>query len=472
MHILLRKKYYIFFNINNKIFLIYIILTDLIQDMRSDKVSIIKNAFPSTVNQFPSNGSQINNYYINLTHNLNINNFDDFQIPKYTLNANLNNLNIDNQNSNENLVNSALLNSFHNVRNFISLLQMQETYKQYQELLSNKNVFQKSEKNLKKTSKMTGIKRNRTEKKIDNNEIKNIHDKNIKIIIKEKNGETSKNKNLKIILDKREKIKNKNKIIKTKDNNNTNYMSPLESKIEINLKKAYKNKENDLIISEKENKNEMNNRKKKRNRYKELLKDTILENLDRTKNDISIIITNSESANTPNKKGRPKNTKNMKRKKNLSNSSNNINKTKKLKNLKKHFTYKKKIKKNNIYYQPTECIFHGDNYENTNSASDFMKYNYNYLEEIKQPKKKINEAEKQVINSIPEIICNNNYLKNKNNLSDLKPLWLRSKFKGNDSDLNEKINLIKNKIKDGKDDINEEECLERLMENTSIYKVN
>ena len=101
-----------------------------------------------------------------------------------------------------------------------------------------------------------------------------------------------------------------------------------------------------------------------------------------------------------------------------------------------------------------------------------MKYNYNYLEEIKQPKKKINEAEKQVINSIPEIICKNNYLKNKNNLSDLKPLWLRSKFKGNDSDLNEYINLIKNKIKDGKDDINEEKCLERLMENTSIYKVN
>ena len=146
MHILLRKKYYIFFNINNKIFLIYIILSDLIQDMQSDKVSIIKNAFPSTVNQFPSNASQINNYYINLTHNLNINNFDDFQIPKYTLNANLNNLNIDNQNSNENSVNSALLNSFHNVRNFISLHQMQETYKQYQELLSNKNVFKKVKK--------------------------------------------------------------------------------------------------------------------------------------------------------------------------------------------------------------------------------------------------------------------------------------------------------------------------------------
>ena len=216
----------------------------------------------------------------------------------------------------------------------------------------------------------------------------------------------------------------------------------------------------------------MNNRKKKRNRYKELLKDTILENLDRTKNDISIIITNSESTNTPDKEGGPKNTKNMKRKKNLSNSTNNINKTNKLKNLKKRFTYKKKIKKNNIHYQSTECIFHGDNYENTNSASDFMKYNYNYLEEIKQPKKKIDEAEKQVINSVPEIICKNNYLKNKNNLSDLKPLWLRSKFKGNDIDLNEKINLIKNKIKDGKDDINEEECLERLMENTSIYKVN
>ena len=68
---------------------------------------------------------------------------------------------------------------------------------------------------------------------------------------------------------------------------------------------------------------------------------------------------------------------------------NNLNKTKKVKRrrVKTNFTYKKSNKTKNICYQSTQCIFHGDNYKNTNSSIEFMKYNYNFIAGNKQPKK-------------------------------------------------------------------------------------
>ena len=90
-----------------------------------------------------------------------------------------------------------------------------------------------------------------------------------------------------------------------------------------------------------------------------------------------------------------------------------------------------------------------------------MKYNYNFIEEKKQPKK-IENAERQAVQvDASKIIYSNNYENNKYNLSDIKPIWLRSEFQGNDSEFINFTNLIKNKCKDGRDEINEEKCLEK-----------
>ena len=66
-----------------------------------------------------------------------------------------------------------------------------------------------------------------------------------------------------------------------------------------------------------------------------------------------------------------------------------------------------KKKKNNNKIQSTECIYHGDDYEKTNNPINFMKYNYNYNEDIKQKKMYIND-EKAIYN-LPKIYGNNNF---------------------------------------------------------------
>ena len=71
-------------------------------------------------------------------------------------------------------------------------------------------------------------------------------------------------------------------------------------------------------------------------------------------------------------------------------------------------------------YPSTHCIFHGDNYQKTNS----IKYNYNYIEG-KEKFKKIENANRQVVQvDTSKIIYNNNYENNKYNLSNIKTIWL------------------------------------------------
>ena len=438
--------------------------------MLSNQASIQKIAFPLEDNQFLNNTTQINNYYLNLTHNLNLNNFDENKISKYPINPNLNMLNLNNQNTNENLSKLSFVNTFININNFISLLQMQESFKSYQELLVSNNGPQKGEKSAEITPKIIGIKRNREE--FGNNDTNNNHDKNLKIIINEKNGNYSKKKKTQVIFEKNKfnKKRNVKKIIKAKNNNNTNYIQSFGPTIEIDLTNKNKNEiSNDLKINENEIKNKDKKKcNKKLNRYKELLQDTILENLDKEKNDLEIIINNTENQISSNSQ-RSKKVKKLKTEKILKRPkpcTNNKYKTKTIKNsrAKTIFTSEKNNKHDYIRYQSTKCIFHGDKYKNTNLSIDFMKYNYNFIEEIKQPKKSDNKI-KHILNiKIPNIISENNYENHINNLSELKPIWLRSKFKGNDKELNKSINLIKNKCKDGRDDINEEKCLEKLME--------
>jgi hypothetical protein len=182
---------------------------------------------------------------------------------------------------------------------------------------------------------------------------------------------------------------------------------------------------------------EKSHRSKKINKYKELLQDSILEHLDNYKNDVSIIINNS-NYDEKNNKSKKKN-QNIKQKKEIylnekilnfkNNNSKNGKKTNILRNIRKnnshHFTQKKRAK-SNVKFQSTQCIFHGENYQKTNSAIEFMKYNYNYIKE-KEEFKKIKDAERQTVQIDPtNLLYNNNYENNKNDLSNIKKIWSKS----------------------------------------------
>ena len=90
-----------------------------------------------------------------------------------------------------------------------------------------------------------------------------------------------------------------------------------------------------------------------------------------------------------------------------------------------------------------------------------MKYNYNFIKEKNQTNL-INNIENR-ISDLPKIINRKNN-ENRCNLSSIKPIWLRSNFKGNDIELINFINLIKQEKKEKRDEKNEEECLERIFE--------
>lgn len=442
--------------------------------MLSNKNLNKNKTFPLIKNQIPNNNSQIINCYINLTQNLNMNNHNCSLVTQIPLTKNSTNLTPEKSNL-DRFNKTALLNT---VINMNYLLQMQANYQHYSQLISNVNNtnLNQNEKKLKEKPNMMGKKRSRKSK---NDEIKiNIKktDKNIKNIIKEKNGTFDKNK----IEGDISKIDHStdNEINETENEQNP----PMKQQIKINIEKKNENTKNNSNNSI--NKKKLN-RKKKRNQYKELLQDTILEHLDCPKNDISIIINNSEYDETNNEQKNKNVHKNENTKKNINfkndHKSLNLKKSNSIKRktsnfnnrrYNRHFTQKKKSKSNIIKYQATQCIFHGDNYQKTNSAIDFMKYNYNFIEEKKQPKK-IENAERQTVQvDSSKIIYSNNYENNKYNLSDIKPIWLKSEFQGKDSELVNFTNLVKNKLKNERDEINEEENLERMIKNPECLNKN
>ena len=436
--------------------------------MKSNKNS--KQDFPPLINQLQNDNSQIINYYFNLTHNLNMNNAGYKSMFKFPLYGDSVNSNKGQENQNQALANAALFNTYLNMRNYFNMLQMQESCNQYSQLHSHMNNYQSNQNNKKpnQNSKLLVKKRKMETKKDNNDEINKKSDKNFKNIINVKNGSPQKNKNESN--DQPEKIKHYNHVI---GNKIINQLSA-QRNLEIPEKKIdSKTKDNEFGIETKEEKKNKVKRKRNKYKYKELLQDILLEHLDNEKKEISIVIDNSSfeppKSSSNNKRSQKNNKKilNFKKSNSIKNEKGKNIKSKSQRcktNLKKQ----KKEKNEKSYigkFQPTEVIFHGDKYEKTKSAIDFMKYNYNFIEEIKQPK--IDDAKKQVADiDLPRIIYKNNYENNKYNLSDIKPIWLRSKFNGNNTELESKIKLIKEENKDGRNVVNEEKCLEKLFENS------
>ena len=280
--------------------------------------------------------------------------------------------------------------------------------------------------------------------------------KNIKYDIKQKNCNLSKSQNK----ENNKKINNSNEVIninkeiKHKIKININPWKNISDENVINLNEQLENEKNKLkkATQSKEYQNKNINGKKKK-KCKELLQDTFLENLDQSKKDFVIIIDNSrfeksnKFKNTTLKKSESSKI-NMKKSNSIIKKGNNISKIHK--NYKHHFTSQKRICPKRTKFQSTECIFHGDNYEKTSSAIDFMKYNFNFIEKIK-PLKKIENEENQVVNlKIEKSIYKNNYENNKSYLSDIKLIWPIGKNEGNNTKL-----INKKKLKEGTDIINE-----------------
>ena len=413
---------------------------------RNQNTNEKKNNSP-IINQFPINASQIINYYINLSQNLNMNynpnNQNIGQIQTVPINEKKENSFSTQQNSNFtiNQFNYETLDQLFNMRNLIAMLQLQAAYRQYSLLMENMNANLNS---VKDNTNLIGNKMNREKK--DKNIINN--NSNIK-----KNGNIFEIKN---------SLNNYLNVMPKSLNKNDNDVD-IEPKSEEKTLTEEKNEKNSG--SSKKGKNEKE-RKTKINRYKDLLYDSLLENLDKPKKEISVIINTEEFEKAYEKIMKSKKNRKPKKKRNKVESKLKFEKTKKLK--KNDFNLNEKSQLNYNRYPLTKCIFHGDNYKTTNSALDFMKYNYNFEEINKQHNK--NKKNKNKIVNLPEIIYANNFDNMNDNLSEIKPKWLRSKFNGNKDELNNYINLFKSKSQEERDFIDEEKYLEKIYENSDICK--
>ena len=456
------KKYNIFFNINNRNFLFHIFFLYFIFHMLSDKEVNKNQTLPAIVNQFPNNTSQIINYYINLSENLNMsNNLNNAQTQDIPINGNTNHPPFEKQVTNQIFNNGLFFNTLMNMSNYYALFQVSSAYQQYFQFFRNINNCQENEnqEKLKKKDNLIGNKR-KTEEKCEEYSRKSIKsNKNIKIIEKEKNGNFIKNKNEDKV------VKSYNLINNIGSNESSNFKKGKKLKLvkspqkELTFEKKTENEQKLLESGKNINENINLGQSKKGNRinkYKELLQDTLLENLDKHKEEITIIINNKEFEQSKRSKLKKKL---ASKKSNTASGKLNKNKKNNNKSNKSHFTNNKNFKAN-ISFQPTKCIFHGDNYEKTNSPNEFMKYNYNFIEEENHTKL-INKTENRIDN-LQKLMCRNND-ENRCNLSDIKPVWLRSEFKGSDIELKNYINNIK-EFKEKRDEKNEEECLIKIFE--------
>lgn len=249
--------------------------------------------------------------------------------------------------------------------------------------------------------------------------------------------------------------------------------------------------------------------KKKRRNYAELLQDTLLEHIGEPKKKINITATEPPKANLklhiikPNVKNKNKSKSiNLRNNISLSNKllsldekqaeNSNIKDNNKKSKIKNHRNTKKKqhkltIKNNNDILADlqkdkknvkneannklTKVIYHGDNYENTKSVKDFMKYNFDFSDEEQYKSKKIitdYEYQHVDIAKINEK-CYENYNSNEQNLENIEQKWSREKFSGDNKELKKYLNIISDSFPGRKAYTNEEKYLNILKNND--YKI-
>ena len=256
---------------------------------------------------------------------------------------------------------------------------------------------------------------------------------------------------------------------------------------ENNEEKSEKNEITTTILENKEDEIKSENRetskkkKKRRNNYKELLYDTILEHIGKdkkNKNDKNIQLEEEISSNNEDNKKKEEKQKN----KNTSNSNTQRNKPKTRAKGGKHSRKKQHIKtlknnkdiladleenKNNERDDSkyTKVIFHGKDYKNTQNPIDFMKYNFDFI--IDEQYKTTDYSQQHA--NIDNIIGNTNIYENFNyseqHLDEIKVKWSREKFLGDNKELKNAINKIKDSFNERKIYTNEEKYLDIIKNN-------
>ena len=378
-----------------------------------------------------------------------------------------------------NIFQLGMINSNQNLSQNQNLLQNISNINDYQNLnnFSNNSLLNKKTSNLDHQQIENENESPNKIKKIDNNEsIKNypIEEANnispLKLVNSDlKVEENSEEKNL-------ENIEEKD--INKEENNISE---------ENNEEKSEKNEITTTILENKEDEVKSENRetkkkkKKRRNNYKELLYDTILEHIGKdkkNKNDKNIQLEEEISSNNEDNKKKEEKQKN----KNTSNSNTQRNKPKTRAKGGKHSRKKQHIKtlknnkdiladleenKNNERDDSkyTKVIFHGKDYKNTQNPIDFMKYNFDFI--IDEQYKTTDYSQQHA--NIDNIIGNTNIYENFNyseqHLDDIKVKWSREKFLGDNKELKNAINKIKDSFNERKIYTNEEKYLDIIKNN-------
>ena len=302
-------------------------------------------------------------------------------------------------------------------------------------------------------------------------------------------------------------------IINNLDNNETKVISKEENIIKVNKKAEKENIKKDdnskdintqtttNLPKEKEKKEEEKKKGKRKKRIsEELLKDTFLEHIGKSmikstvafEEDLSNIKTKSKKPNTKknkiskarsnqnessleektidensetrekdkNKKLKSKNARNQKKKQHKITIKNNNN-------LLADLIKGENNEKSASNHKLTKVNFHGENYENTISPIDFMKYNFDFqIEEQYKTKKLITDYEEQHID-MAKMSENfyENYNYNGQNLDQIEQKWSRKKFNGDNRELKKVISIIRDSFPGRKVDTNEEKCLNILKKN-------
>ena len=272
--------------------------------------------------------------------------------------------------------------------------------------------------------------------------------------------------------------------------NNSNFILEKENIDECNEQKCIKldekNETSTSILEEKQKENNEIPKKKKKRRvnYSELLYDPLLEQIGREKKPaISKEISSGEKEKNSKKdiNSKKKETKKKSTKKNQNNPKQKP-KTKAGKNSKKkqhNITLKnnkdiladleENKEKENEENNPkmTRIIFHGNNYKETKNINDFMKYNFDFsIDEQYKTKKLITDYSQQHanINKIKENIYEN-YNNSEQHLDEIKNIWSREKFLGDNKELKNAINTIRDSFNERKNYMTEEKYLDIIKNN-------
>ena len=378
-----------------------------------------------------------------------------------------------------NIFQLGMINSNQNLSQNQNLLQNISNINDYQNLnnFSNNSLLNKKTSNLDHQQIENENESPNKIKKIDNNESK----KNYPI------EETNNISPLKLV----------NSDLKVEENSEEKNLENIEEKDinkeenniseENNEEKSEKNEITTTILENKEDEVKSENRetskkkKKRRNNYKELLYDTILEHIGKdkkNKNDKNIQLEEEISSNNEDNKKKEEKQKN----KNTSNSNTQRNKPKTRAKGGKHSRKKQHIKtlknnkdiladleenKNNERDDSkyTKVIFHGKDYKNTQNPIDFMKYNFDFI--IDEQYKTTDYTQQHA--NIDNIIGNANIYENFNyseqHLDDIKVKWSREKFLGDNKELKNAINKIKDSFNERKIYTNEEKYLDIIKNN-------